>query len=132
MSGSVTPLPENSEDQEKIRLLIVDDIPETRENLRKLLFFESDIDVVGAATNGEEGIEMAVELQPDIVLMDINMPGVDGITASEKITQKIPFCQIIMMSVQGEADYLRRSMLAGATWSRPARRRRSTCATKRS
>lgn len=101
-------------DKEKIRLLIVDDIPETRENLRKLLFFESDIDVVGAATNGEEGIQMAVELQPDIVLMDINMPGVDGITASEKISQQVPFCQIIMMSVQGEADYLRRSMLAGA------------------
>ncbi len=107
--------PSNSPgDKEKIRLLIVDDIPETRENLRKLLFFESDIDVVGAATNGEEGIQMAVELQPDIVLMDINMPGVDGITASERISQQVPFCQIIMMSVQGEADYLRRSMLAGA------------------
>jgi pilus assembly protein CpaE len=104
----------NPGDKEKIRLLIVDDIPETRENLRKLLFFESDIDVVGAATNGEEGIQMAVELQPDIVLMDINMPGVDGITASERISQQVPFCQIIMMSVQGEADYLRRSMLAGA------------------
>lgn len=107
--------PSNSPgDKEKIRLLIVDDIPETRENLRKLLFFESDIDVVGAATNGEEGIQMAIELQPDIVLMDINMPGVDGITASERISQQVPFCQIIMMSVQGEADYLRRSMLAGA------------------
>ncbi|MDX1523988.1 MAG: response regulator, partial [Anaerolineae bacterium] len=93
---------------------IVDDIPETRENLRKLLFFESDIDVVGAATNGQEGIEMAIELQPDIVLMDINMPGVDGITASERISHEVPFCQIIMMSVQGESDYLRRSMLAGA------------------
>ncbi|MFC1975982.1 response regulator [Chloroflexota bacterium] len=114
MSGSVTPLPEAPDDQEKIHLLIVDDIPETRENLRKLLFFESDIDVVGAATNGEEGIELATELQPDIILMDINMPGIDGITASERITQKVPFCQIIMMSVQGEADYLRRSMLAGA------------------
>ena len=114
MSAPVVPLPETPEEQEKIRLLIVDDIPETRENLRKLLFFESDIDVVGAATNGEEGIEMALELQPDIVLMDINMPGVDGITASERISQKVPFCQIIMMSVQGEADYLRRSMLAGA------------------
>ncbi len=114
MSGSVARLPETPGEEEKIRLLIVDDIPETRENLRKLLFFESDIDVVGAATNGEEGIEMAVELKPDIVLMDINMPGVDGITASEKITQQVPFCQIIMMSVQGEADYLRRSMLAGA------------------
>ncbi len=114
MPGSVTPLPAGSGEQEKIRLLIVDDIPETRENLRKLLFFEADIDVVGAATSGEEGIQMAVELQPDIVLMDINMPGVDGITASERISHQVPFCQIIMMSVQGEADYLRRSMLAGA------------------
>lgn len=114
MSGSVTPASNASGDKEKIRLLIVDDIPETRENLRKLLFFESDIDVVGAATNGEEGIQMALELQPDIVLMDINMPGVDGITASERISQQVPLCQIVMMSVQGEADYLRRSMLAGA------------------
>ncbi len=101
-------------EQRKIRVLIVDDIPETRENLRKLLFFESDIEVVGAATSGEEGISMAGELQPDIVLMDINMPGIDGITASEAITQQVPFTQIVMMSVQGEADYLRRSMLAGA------------------
>jgi pilus assembly protein CpaE len=99
---------------EKIRVLIVDDIPETRENLRKLLFFESDIEVIGAATSGEEGISMAKELAPHVVLMDINMPGVDGITASEMITREVPGCQIIMMSVQGEADYLRRSMLAGA------------------
>lgn len=100
--------------EEKIRVLIVDDIPETRENLRKLLYFESDIEVVGAAISGEEGIQMAKELQPDIVLMDINMPGVDGITASEAISQEVPLTQVIMMSVQGEADYLRRSMLAGA------------------
>jgi pilus assembly protein CpaE len=113
MSGSVAPLADGSGEQ-KIRLLLVDDIPETRENLRKLLFFESDIEVVGAATSGEEGVQMAVELQPDIVLMDINMPGMDGIAASEKISQQSPFTQIIMMSVQGEADYLRRSMLAGA------------------
>ncbi len=98
----------------KIRVLIVDDIPETRENLRKLLYFENDIEVVGAAISGEEGIQMAKELQPHIVLMDINMPGVDGITASEAISQEVPMAQVIMMSVQGEADYLRRSMLAGA------------------
>jgi len=100
--------------EEKIRVLIVDDIPETRENLRKLLYFENDIEVVGAAISGEEGIQMAKELQPHIVLMDINMPGVDGITASEAISQEVPMAQVIMMSVQGEADYLRRSMLAGA------------------
>jgi pilus assembly protein CpaE len=100
--------------EEKIRVLIVDDIPETRENLKKLLYFETDIEVVGAAISGEEGIELAKQYQPHIVLMDINMPGMDGITASEAITQEVPFAQVIMMSVQSEADYLRRSMLAGA------------------
>jgi pilus assembly protein CpaE len=99
---------------QKIRILIVDDIPETRENLRKLLFFEQDVEVVGAATSGEEGIAMAGQLKPDIVLMDINMPGVDGITATEAITQQVPSVQVVMMSVQGETDYLRRSMQAGA------------------
>lgn len=98
----------------KIRVLIVDDIPETRENLKKLLYFETDIEIVGAVGTGEEAVEVAKELQPDIVLMDINLPGMDGITASELITRQSPTSQIIMMSVQGEADYLRRSMLAGA------------------
>jgi pilus assembly protein CpaE len=100
--------------EEKIRVLIVDDIPETRENLRKLLYFETDIEVVAAATSGEEGISLSKEYGPDIVLMDINMPGLDGIAATEAITQEVPFCQVIMMSVQGESDYLRRSMQAGA------------------
>ena len=99
---------------QKVRVLIVDDIPETRENLRKLLFFESDVEVVGAANCGEEGIALAGQLKPDIVLMDINMPGVDGITATEAITQQMPSVQVVMMSVQGETDYLRRSMQAGA------------------
>jgi pilus assembly protein CpaE len=100
--------------QQKIRILIVDDVPETRENLRKLLFFESDMEVIGAATSGEEGISLAAEMKPDIVLMDINMPGIDGVSATQTITQQTPTCQVIMMSVQGETDYLRRSMQAGA------------------
>jgi pilus assembly protein CpaE len=69
---------------------------------------------VAAASSGEEGIAFARENQPDIVLMDINMPGVDGISASEAIGREAPAAQVIMMSVQSEADYLRRSMLAGA------------------
>ncbi len=97
-----------------IRVLIVDDIPETRESLRKLLYFEKDIEVVGTAASGEEAIHKARELRPDIVLMDINMPGMDGITSTEAISQQAPFAQVIMMSVQADADYLRRSMLAGA------------------
>jgi pilus assembly protein CpaE len=102
------------ENRGKIRVLVVDDISETRENLRKLLYFEDDIEIAGMAASGREGIELAKQLQPDVVLMDINMPGMDGITASEAITSQAPNVQIVMMSVQGEADYLRRSMLAGA------------------
>jgi pilus assembly protein CpaE len=99
---------------EKIRILIVDDIAETRENLRKLLYFESDIEIAGMAANGQEAVQKSKALQPDIVLMDINMPDMDGIAASQEITRVAPMCQVIMMSVQSEADYLRRSMLAGA------------------
>ncbi len=102
------------ESTEKIRVLIVDDIPETRDNLRKLIQFESDIEVVGQAGTGEEGVELTKEKRPHVVLMDINMPGLDGISASEIITRETPTAQVIMMSVQGESDYIRRSMLAGA------------------
>ena len=99
---------------DQIRVLVVDDIPETRDHLTKLLGFESDIDVVGAASSGREAVEMAVRLSPDVVLMDINMPDMDGIAATEQLTATAPGVAVVMMSVQGEADYLRRSMLAGA------------------
>jgi len=99
---------------DQIRVLVVDDIPETRDHLTKLLGFESDIDVVGAASSGREAVDMAVRLSPDVVLMDINMPDMDGIAATEQLTATAPGVAVVMMSVQGEADYLRRSMLAGA------------------
>jgi pilus assembly protein CpaE len=99
---------------EKIRVLIVDDVAETRENIRKLLQFESDVEVVGAAKSGKEGIQLSVEMDPDVVLMDINMPDVDGITATEIIHQKMPHVQVVILSVQGDQNYMRRAMLAGA------------------
>jgi pilus assembly protein CpaE len=99
---------------DQIRVLIVDDIPETRDHLTKLLGFEKDIEVVGAAASGAEALQMAATILPDVVLMDINMPDMDGITATELLSAQVPTTAIVMMSVQGEADYLRRSMLAGA------------------
>jgi pilus assembly protein CpaE len=99
---------------ERIKVLIVDDIPETRQHLTKLLGFESDMEVVGTAASGEEALDSSAALLPDIVLMDINMPGMDGIAATELMSSRVPTAAIVMMSVQGEADYLRRSMLAGA------------------
>ena len=99
---------------EKIRVLIVDDVAETRENVRKLLQFEGDVEVVGAAKSGKEGIQLSFELDPDVVLMDINMPDVDGITATETVHQKMPHIQVVILSVQGDQNYMRRAMLAGA------------------
>lgn len=99
---------------EKVRVLIVDDVAETRENVRKLLQFESDVEVVGAARSGKEGIQLSQELDPDVVLMDINMPDIDGIAATEQIRQKSPYIQIVILSVQGDQNYMRRAMLAGA------------------
>jgi pilus assembly protein CpaE len=109
--GSRTPDPSGPS---KIRVLIVDDIAETRDNLEKLLFFEKDIEVIAKAGTGREAVSMARQHQPDVVLMDINMPDMDGISATEAMLSQVPTVQVIMMSVQGEQDYLRRSMLAGA------------------
>ncbi|MCJ7700873.1 MAG: response regulator [Anaerolineales bacterium] len=95
-------------------VIIVDDIAETRENFRKLLQFESDIAVLGTARTGREGIDLARELKPDVILMDINMPDMDGISATEIIRKEIPFAQIVIISVQGDSNYMRRAMLAGA------------------
>jgi pilus assembly protein CpaE len=101
-------------DGDKIRVLIVDDVAETRDNVRKLLQFESDIEVVAAARTGREAIQLTQETNPDVVLMDINMPDMDGIAATEIIRQKMPFVQVVILSVQNDQNYMRRAMLVGA------------------
>ncbi len=100
--------------EEKIRILIVDDNPDTRENVGRLLYFEKDMEVIGQAVNGRQGIEMAVKHKPHIVLMDINMPDMDGITATREMGVVAPFSQVIIMSVQAEQHYMKQAMAAGA------------------
>ncbi|PKM44516.1 MAG: histidine kinase [Firmicutes bacterium HGW-Firmicutes-8] len=97
-----------------IKILIVDDITETRENIKRLLYYEKDMMIVGEAADGQEAVNQTEKLSPDILLMDINMPVMDGITATETISLKYPKAAIIIMSVQGEQEYLKKAMVAGA------------------
>lgn len=99
---------------EKIRVVIVDDVSETRENVKKLLQFEADVDVVGIARTGKEAIQISQELNPDVVLMDINMPDMDGIAATEAIRARQPAVQVVILSVQSDQNYMRKAMLVGA------------------
>jgi pilus assembly protein CpaE len=100
--------------QEKIRVLIVDDIAETRDNIKRMLQFDNNIEVVGTARTGREAIQLSQSAKPDVIVMDINMPDMDGITATQEIKKKSPYIQVVILSVQSDPSYMRRAMLAGA------------------
>ncbi len=105
----------SGENKEPIKVVVVDDIADTRENIKKLLAFEDqEFRVVGTAGTGIEAVRVVQETQPDIVLMDINMPDMDGIQATERISKVYPGAAVIIMSVQADSDYFRKAMLAGA------------------
>ncbi len=116
---NVAPLPTRSgsrasAEQGKIRILVVDDNKDTRDNVSRLIAFEPDMEVVGQAFNGKQAIDEAINLRPHIVLMDINMPDMDGIQATREMVVRATYSQVIIMSVQFETDYMRAAMLAGA------------------
>ena len=98
---------------DKIRIMIVDDVETSQKGLARLLSFEPDMDVIGFAGTGSEAIAKAQIMKPDVILMDINMPDMDGLAATEEIT-KLVACSIVMISVQSDRDYMRRAMQAGA------------------
>ena len=103
----------NSGGEGRIRLMIVDDVPDTTENVQKLLYFERDIQVIATAASGQEAIAKAGRVAPDVILMDINMPDMDGLQAAKVILQQVP-TRVVMMSVQAEPEYLQRALLIGA------------------
>ncbi|NLO76001.1 MAG: response regulator/pilus assembly protein [Clostridia bacterium] len=99
---------------ELIRVLIVDDNDDTRRNICQMLSFDEQIVVVGEANDGVEAVQKAQDLQPNVVLMDINLPGLDGFSATEKITTDVPGTAVVVTSAQGEKEYLRKAMMVGA------------------
>ena len=98
----------------KIKILVADDHPVVREGLSAMLSRESDIEVVGEAENGEKAIEKARELQPDIVLMDLRMPEVDGIDAMRQIKIENPHVKFIILTTYDNDEYIFRGIEAGA------------------
>jgi len=100
--------------ERNITVLVVDDAADTRDSIKRLLGLSIGMQVVGEASNGEDAVKKVDQLQPNVVLMDINMPGMDGISATEKICAAHPETVVIVISVQGEMEYLRKAMIAGA------------------
>jgi pilus assembly protein CpaE len=99
---------------EKIKILIVDDNESTREGTQRLLEYEDNIEIVGFAENGLVAIDRVKEFQPHVVLMDINMPVMNGIDATQRLQQEAPRTKVIVVSVQDDAHYLKQAFRAGA------------------
>jgi len=97
-----------------IRVLIVDDLPTVRRGLRMQLMLESDIEVVGEAASGEEALALVQQLQPDVVLMDVKMPGMDGITATKGVQAIRPLSTIVLLSLYDDARLKAEAQAAGA------------------
>ena len=97
-----------------IRLLLVDDHRLVRDGLAAILEDETDIELVGMANNGQEALELAAALQPNMVLMDIDMPILNGIAATQVLTQQYPQIKVLMLTMHNEDDYIMQVMQSGA------------------
>lgn len=100
--------------QNPIRLLLVDDEDIIRYGLNAILQCEPAIDIVGEARNGQEAVAQAKQLQPDIVLMDIGMPIMDGVTATGKICQTVPDVKVLILTTSTEDSHLHHALQQGA------------------
>jgi two-component system, NarL family, response regulator DesR len=98
-----------------IRVMIVEDQGMVRGALATLLGLEDDIEVVAEAASGEEALAVAPKARPDLALLDIEMPGKDGITTAAELRAAVPACRVVIVTTFGRPGYLRRAMEAGAS-----------------
>lgn len=97
-----------------VRVLVVDDQQLMRDGLSSLLSIQEGIDVVGTAIDGQNAIDQALQLLPNVILMDVRMPVMDGITATVYLRKQMPDCQILMLTTFDDDEYIIKALLAGA------------------
>ena len=98
-----------------IRVLVVDDHAVVRAGLRRILDAEDDVETVGEAPDGERAVFEAMQLRPDVVLMDVVMPGKSGIEATRAVLQAVPTTRVLVLSMQDDPRYVREAFDAGAS-----------------
>ena len=109
------PIPSDRADAPNmVTVLVADDQRLVREGIASLLDIQEGISVVGEAVNGQEAIEKALALRPDVILMDVRMPVMDGIVATAHIHRQLPNCQVIMLTTFDDDEYIVKSLRAGA------------------
>ncbi|WP_170449700.1 response regulator transcription factor [Ruegeria arenilitoris] len=99
---------------ETIRVLIVDDHPMVAEGIQSILESFDDIKVVGTLGNGRDAVDQAAHLQPDVILMDLNMPGLGGLSATELILEQLPDTRILILSMHDSPEYISTALSHGA------------------
>lgn len=102
-------------DSRTIRVMVVDDHDLFRDGIASVLRAQADLEVVGEAGDGLEALVLAQSLRPDVILLDINMPGTDGIEAARLIAREVPSCRIVMLTVRDEDDRIVEAIRSGAS-----------------
>lgn len=98
-----------------VRVLVVDDQQLMREGLASLLKIQDGIEVAGTAANGQEAIAQALDLQPDVILLDVRMPVMDGVQAAEVLQRELPGCKILMLTTFDDESYVLKALSVGAS-----------------
>jgi DNA-binding NarL/FixJ family response regulator len=98
-----------------VRVLVVDDQHLMREGIASLLSIQEGIEIVGTAANGQEALEQAVSMKPDVILMDVRMPIMDGVAATEQVLRQVPGCKILMLTTFDDEEYVIEALRKGAS-----------------
>ncbi|KUJ80798.1 LuxR family transcriptional regulator [Ruegeria marisrubri] len=99
---------------EAVRVLIVDDHPMVAEGIQSILESYDDVEVVGTLGNGQDAVDQVTALRPDVILMDLNMPGLGGLSATEIILERLPETRILILSMHDSPEYISTALSHGA------------------